>query len=95
MDGYALAVHDALDYTIVGEIKAGDDNAVMLRAGEAVKIFTGAAVPESAQAVIQIEKVSVQENRLFLAEPIAAATNIRAQGAQIRTGDVALEQGRF
>ena len=95
MDGYALALHDASDYTIVGEIKAGDDNAVVLKAGEAVKIFTGAAVPKSAQAVIQIEKVSVQGNKLLLAEPITAGTNIRPQGAQIKTDDVALEQGSF
>lgn len=95
MDGYALALHDDLDYTIVGEIKAGDANAVTLKAGEAVKIFTGAAVPESAQAVIQIEKVSVQENRLSLAKPIVAGTNIRPQGAQIKSGDTALAQGHF
>lgn len=95
MDGYALALHGALEYSIVGEIKAGDGNAVVLESGEAVKIFTGAAVPESAKAVIQIEKVSVQENKLLLAEPIAVGTNIRPQGAQIKTGDVALEQGSF
>lgn len=95
MDGYALAFHDASDYTIVGEIKAGDANAVMLKAGEAVKIFTGAAVPQSAQAVIQIEKVSVHENRLSLAETIVAGTNIRPQGAQTKNGDTALTQGHF
>ena len=54
MDGFALCLHDSLEYEIIGEIKAGDTHQVNLLSGQAVKIFTGAAVPDSAQAVIQI-----------------------------------------
>jgi len=58
MDGFALSLNGKLEYKIVGEVKAGDSNPIQLQPGQAVKIFTGAAVPDSAQAVIQIEKVS-------------------------------------
>ena len=58
MDGFALSLHDQLTYDIVGEIKAGDYFDGQLQPGQAMKIFTGAAVPDSAQAVIQIEKVT-------------------------------------
>jgi molybdopterin molybdotransferase len=93
MDGYALALHDSLTYEIVGEIKAGDGNGVELQPGEAARIYTGAAVPDSAEAVMQIEKVSMDGNQLKLHENIAAGMNVRPKGAQIKTGDVALEKG--
>src|SRR3954470_19491279 len=48
MDGFAIALHDSRDYTIIAEIKAGDEHLIELNPGEAVKIFTGAAVPDSA-----------------------------------------------
>ncbi|QBZ97966.1 molybdopterin molybdotransferase MoeA [Flavobacterium sangjuense] len=95
MDGFAIALHDSLQYEIVGEVKAGDFFTNELKPGQAVKIFTGAAVPNSAQAVIQIEKVSVTNSDLFLQENIKPETNIRQLGAQITKDAVALEEGTF
>lgn len=93
MDGFALCLHDALVYEIIGEIKAGDTHQVVLLPGQAIKIFTGAAVPDTAQAVIQIEKVSVNEKQLVLEEAVQAGTNVRPIGEQIAIGELALEKG--
>lgn len=93
MDGYALCLHDVLQYEIIGEVKAGDSHAVELLPGQAVKIFTGAAVPDSAQAVIQIEKVTANGTELLLDETIESETNVRPIGEQISAGDLALEKG--
>ena len=93
MDGYALCLHDALVYEIIGEIKAGDSHIVELLPGQAVKIFTGAAVPDSAQAVIQIEKVAANGTQLLLDELVEPETNVRPIGEQISEGDLALEKG--
>nr|WP_315185922.1 gephyrin-like molybdotransferase Glp [uncultured Flavobacterium sp.] len=93
MDGFALCLHEALVYEIIGEIKAGDTHQVVLLPGQAIKIFTGAAVPDTAQAVIQIEKVSVNENQLVLEEAVQAGTNVRPIGEQIARGELALEKG--
>lgn len=93
MDGYALCLHDVLQYEIIGEVKAGDSHAVELLPGQAVKIFTGAAVPDSAQAVIQIEKVSANGTQLLLDEAVESETNVRPIGEQISAGDLALEKG--
>lgn len=93
MDGFALCLHDSLEYTIIGEIKAGDTHQVNLLPGQAIKIFTGAAVPDSAQAVIQIEKVSVKEPILQLQEHPKSGLNIRPIGEQNSEGDLALEKG--
>lgn len=93
MDGFALCLHDALQYEIIGEVKAGDGHQVMLLPGQAVKIFTGAAVPDSAQAVIQIEKVAVNESVLLLEEWPKLGMNIRPIGEQIQEGHLALAKG--
>lgn len=93
MDGFALSLHQALTYEIVGEIKAGDSKLIQLQPGQAVKIFTGAAVPDSAQAVIQIEKVSVNGNQLLLQESVLPETNVRPLGSQIKKNEIALEKG--
>lgn len=95
MDGFALSLHDELVYDIVGEIKAGDSENIELQPGQAVKIFTGAAVPDSAQAVIQIEKVSISNGKLLLQEPVLPQTNIRPLGSQILQHTMALEKGTY
>lgn len=93
MDGFAISLHDSLKYEIFGEVKAGDFFDKDLKPGQAVKIFTGAAVPNSAQTVIQIEKVTVTNSNLQLEETIKPETNIRQLGAQITKEAVALEKG--
>ncbi|MES2575783.1 MAG: gephyrin-like molybdotransferase Glp [Bacteroidota bacterium] len=93
MDGYALGLFEGLDYEIIGEIKAGDSHLVELLPGQALKIFTGAAVPDSAQAVIQIELVSEKDGRLYLQEKVLPDTNVRPVGEQISVGELALEKG--
>jgi molybdopterin molybdotransferase len=93
MDGFALNIHDSLVYNLIGEIKAGDSHKMELKPGEAIKIFTGAAVPDSANAVIQVEKTSLNGNRLELNETINLNTNIRPIGEQIKTNEVALIKG--
>lgn len=93
MDGFALCLHDALIYEIIGEIKAGDTHQVVLLPGQAVKIFTGASVPDSAQAVIQIEKVTVRGQQLMLETMVKPETNVRPVGEQIKVGELALEKG--
>ncbi|GAA4282292.1 molybdopterin molybdotransferase MoeA [Gaetbulibacter aestuarii] len=93
MDGYALNLHDSLEYKLLGEIKAGDEAAPKLKSGEAVRIFTGAPVPDSANAVMMQEKVQKEKNIIKLTESISQGTNIRPQGEQVKKGAIALEKG--
>lgn len=93
MDGYALNLHDSLSYKLIGEIKAGDAHKIDLKPGEAIKIFTGAAVPDSANAVIQIEKTTCTNDVLLLNESVALHTNIRPIGEQIKENEIALTKG--
>jgi len=93
MDGYALCLHDALNYQVVGEVKAGDNNQPELRSGEAVRIFTGAPVPSSANAVIMQEKVMLEGNAITLETIPTLNDNIRSLGEQIEKGQIALTKG--
>ncbi|WP_271783210.1 gephyrin-like molybdotransferase Glp [Aquimarina algiphila] len=93
MDGYALGSIDEKTFTLIGEVKAGDDTDPKLEQGEAIRIFTGAPVPSQAQAVIMQEKVTVQNNQVILSEHVVSNANIRPFGEQIKKDDIALAKG--
>jgi molybdopterin molybdotransferase len=55
MDGFAVEAGPAAELTVVGESRAGRPAERPVRAGEAMRISTGAAVPDGAEAVVPIE----------------------------------------
>ena len=93
MDGYAVSVHRSNSYKIIDEVKAGDGHQPKLKEGEAIRIFTGAAVPSTANAVIMQEKVEVAGEIATILTTIAANENIRPKGEQISKGEIALTEG--
>ncbi len=93
MDGYALNLHDIKQYKLMGEIQAGDDSHPVLKKGEAFRIFTGAPVPDSANAVIMQEKTSQLNNGVHVDSQPVKSHNIRKVGEQIKKGQIALAQG--
>ena len=93
MDGYALNLHDKSNYKIIDEVKAGDEHQPILNKGEAVRIFTGSAVPKTANTVIMQEKVTVKENHLLINNSVSENKNIRPLGEQIKKGTLALKKG--
>tara|TARA_R110002051_G_scaffold325808_1_gene431545 strand:+ start:21709 stop:22890 length:1182 start_codon:yes stop_codon:yes gene_type:complete len=93
MDGYALNVGNDTTYNVIGEVKAGDNNNLQLSAGEAVRIFTGAPVPDTANTVIMQEKVFVDGNQITIDAKVNTNINIRPKGEQIQVNDIALAKG--
>ena len=93
MDGYALNLSESNTYSLIGEIKAGDGHQPILKKGEAVRIFTGAPVPNSANAVIMQESVTAKDNILTIEKPIKNNDNIRPLGEQVNKDAVALKKG--
>ncbi|MFL1011461.1 molybdopterin molybdotransferase MoeA [Flavisericum labens] len=93
MDGYALNLHTKLEYDLIGEIKAGDNYHPILEPGETVRIFTGAAVPKSANAVVMQEKVELTNSKIRIEHHIDQDINIRPQGEQVKKGSIALKKG--
>ena len=93
MDGYAVRIHDSEYYHVKGELQAGDSKVVTLKKGEAVRIFTGAPVPNDANAVVIQEKTKIHEQELQVHDEVTVQSNIRPKGEQIQKGEMALGKG--
>lgn len=93
MDGYALNLQDSNEYILIDEVKAGDGHQPELKKGEAVRIFTGAPIPDSANAVIMQERVSKGEDRISIQGIVNENDNIRPFGEQVKKGELALKEG--
>lgn len=97
MDGYAVRTEDITNhisqFAIVGEIFAGDNSSIHLNPGEAVKIMTGAAVPESADAVIKKEDAEPSGKKVvFRVEKFNRYQHIALQGEDCKKDDVAVKK---
>ena len=94
MDGYALRAEDTPGRLPVAfRIAAGVPAERPLAAGEAMAISTGGAVPDGADAVVQIEAVVEMDNSLEVPEQVERGTNVRPVGGDVRAGDVVLPSG--
>lgn len=94
MDGYAIVAGPAgRRLPVMGESRAGAPSAVPATPRSAVRISTGAAVPDGATAVIRQEEVQVSSAAIETLAPTAAGENIRAAGEDIRRGETVLLGG--
>ena len=95
MDGYALNMtENATEFEVIGEIQAGSKGDFELGPNQAVRIFTGALVPISANTVIQQEWAIVDGKALRFDREIALNKNIRREGEQIKAGELAMKKGQ-
>src|SRR2546421_2132229 len=94
MDGYAFAFHDwqkNRKLKITAEVAAGSNESFHLSPGSAVRIFTGAPVPDGADTVVMQEKVHTHNNELIIEdEYLQAGTSVRPKGSEIKAGALAL-----
>lgn len=98
MDGYAVRTGDAgrgARLRVTGVAAAGRGFAGVIGPGEAVRIFTGAPVPEGADTiVIQEDVLVVDDGRIEVAEEALPGRHIRRRGLDFAEGDVLLPAGR-
>jgi len=96
MDGYAVSAADIMEghsLKVVGTSQAGAGYGGSLGPREAVRIFTGAPVPEGADAVIMQEQAQLDGEQVsFSVEPLPWR-NIRATGNDFTVGQVLIEAG--
>jgi molybdopterin molybdotransferase len=94
MDGYAVVAGPEAELEVIDEARAGHPASEAVRPGTAVRISTGAVVPEGADAVVPVERttaVTAAERVRVPATEVGA--NIRRRGEDIRAGDVLLRAG--
>lgn len=95
MDGYAVPVAPSpgATFQVVGEVPAGGTYQQPLGPKEAVRIFTGAPVPEGTSHVLIQEDALRDGDTLSVAKNAGKGENIRAAGGDFTTGDVLIHAG--
>lgn len=101
MDGYAIRAEDTIGadsehpviLQVVGELFAGDYVQFPCRKGCAVRVMTGAYVPEGYDAVIRQEDTDYGEEQVQIYRSITAGTNYCCAGEDIRKGEQILAKG--
>ncbi|CAM3424057.1 gephyrin-like molybdotransferase Glp [Flavobacterium chungbukense] len=91
MDGYAFTHSIRHQYDIVGISQAGDHSNIKLKPNEAIRIFTGAFVPDNADTVVMQEHVMGNKDSILIATMPEKSANVRPKGEQIGKDEVVFE----
>lgn len=99
VDGYAVSSRDLpqdeeRSVPVVDRVQAGSTAASPLRPGHAMRIFTGAPMPEGADTVFMQEDVRVDGDTVVLPSGLKAGANVRPAGEDIPSGFAALKAGQ-
>jgi molybdenum cofactor synthesis domain-containing protein len=103
MDGYAVRAADvagasprsAVELPVVEEVAAGHPAGRALQPGEAMRIFTGAPMPEGADAVVMVEHTRRLDDgaRVAIEATVRPGEAVRSAGDDLRAGDKVFEPG--
>lgn len=102
VDGYAVRASDTFGATeddpvelrIVGSVEIGTCPKVQVDELEAVKIMTGAPMPEGANAVLMVEHTRAAGENLKVLKPLTPGRNVSARGEDVKAGQMVLRRGR-
>jgi molybdopterin molybdotransferase len=102
MDGYALrgsetfgaGPYNPMEFAVVGQALPGKPFAQPVQAGQAVRIMTGAPLPEGADAVLQAEAAEETNGVVRVTEPVPPGRHVGRRGEDIEPGTAVLGAGR-
>jgi molybdenum cofactor synthesis domain-containing protein len=102
MDGYAVRAVDTQGATegspvrlrVVGELAAGHAPTIPVGAGEAIRIMTGAPMPDGADAIVMVERSERDgDDGVLLSLAVEPGLHVRRAGGDLEAGDVVFEPG--
>lgn len=101
MDGYAVVAADAANASetapvrlnIIEQVTAGELPQRRVSSGQAVRIMTGAPLPDGASAVVMQEHVRREGETLTLVRPVREGDNIRRRGEDVPAGQAVMTPG--
>jgi len=96
MDGYAVVAASCADgkpQRLIGEQPAGMDRGLRIKAGEAIRVFTGAPIPAGADAVVMQEDVRAESAEIFVNMKVESGEFIRRRGCDLSEGQKIVEAG--
>lgn len=100
LDGYAVRMVDVQHASVaqpvvliqVDDVPAGSCPTKKVEAGQATRIMTGAKIPEGADAIVRLEDIEVNGDRVSIFAPVGMG-NICRQGEEIHRGQIVLQAG--
>ena len=93
IDGYALPENaEPGSFRVRGEIKPGMPPFAPPESGQAVRIFTGSALPERNVGLVMVEDTETDGDKVFV-RVTASRKHVRVRGSQARRGEVLLAAG--
>ncbi len=101
MDGYAVRAADTEDASmsapvrlrVVGELPAGRAPTRAVSAGEAIRIMTGAPVPEGADAIVMVERTERDGDGVLVHHAAMVGDHVRGAGGDLQAGQPVFEPG--
>jgi molybdopterin molybdotransferase len=102
MDGFAVRARDVEDATvdqprslrIVGRALVGREPGAAVGSGEAVRIATGAPIPNGSDTIVPIEHAVVQAESVLVMRPFDEGASVRPAGQDASTGQLLVPAGR-
>lgn len=100
MDGYAVRAGDIasppIELTVIGDAPAGHEFAGAVGAGQAVRIFTGAPVPQGADTIVIQENTDrLDPDRVRINQTTSPGTYVRPLGLDFAEGETVLKAGQI
>ncbi len=100
MDGYAVRAEDTFGASpenpiileVVGEVEIGEKPGVEAGRGKAVRVATGAMMPEGSNAVVMIEYTSRVGNSVEIYKAVTPGENVSLKGEDVKAGEVVLRK---
>ena len=97
MDGYAVrgsdVDHPGATLEVISDLPAGRVATGILGEGQAIKIMTGAPIPEGADTVVRVEDTSGGNGRVTIRTAVPPGTYVRPAGGDVRRGSAVIEAG--
>jgi molybdopterin molybdotransferase len=97
MDGYAVRADDVanapVSLRVIGDIAAGHVPTTRVEPGTAIRIMTGALIPDGSDAVVNLELTDGGRELVLVHSAVGSGTNIRRRGEDMRAGDRVLAAG--
>ncbi|BAB59707.1 molybdenum cofactor biosynthesis protein moeA [Thermoplasma volcanium GSS1] len=102
VDGFAVRYEDVLSaglnnpisLKLVGSIHVGDANNIRIGKNQCAEIFTGAEVPEGADAVVMQEDAEIEGEYVAIFRKVKKFQNIGRKGEDLKTGDKIIDRGQ-
>ena len=101
MDGYAIKAEDSFGASpknpkkikLIGKIEIGESAKLKINKNEAIRISTGAPIPEGSDAIIKIEDTEIENDIIYLYTSLVPGKNVSRKGEDFKSGIKVLSKG--